>query len=201
MKRTSTSIQLAFGGCVLLLCRNALCCGVFVLWRGRTGETITIPDCCAPPILTWSLVVTSLFSRVCDVCVPSVLCFLLWSTKKRSAALLSGAYRLVQGYRPRFLQSLINVYAVYFERSTLCLLARFHCSSAEPLTIKKKKNAPYILVSCIFLYIWVLGDPTFLATRRQKKTLRAGRGTFNTCAKYQGLLSLKNGVYIWTFVR
>ena len=33
--------------------------------------------------------------------------------KKKSAALLSGAYRLVQAYRPRFLQSLINVYAVY----------------------------------------------------------------------------------------
>ena len=39
--------------------------------------------------------------------------------KKKSAALLSGAYGLVQGYLPRFPQSLFKVYAVYFERSTL----------------------------------------------------------------------------------
>ena len=67
---------------------RALSCCAFVFRRGCTGETtITIPDCCAPPILAWSLVVTPLVSRVCDVWVPSVLCFLLWSTKKRSAAL------------------------------------------------------------------------------------------------------------------
>ena len=144
------------------LCTAAVpfCCCAFVCWRGRTGETITIPDCCAPPILTWSLVVTSLLSRVCDVSVPSVLCFLLWSIKKKKAALLSGAYRLVQGYRPRFLQGLSM--STPFIWDIPCFFARVYYSSAKPFTIKKKKELRHSLHvgSCIFLYIWVLRDPT-----------------------------------------
>ena len=47
---------------------------------------------------------------------------------------------------------------------------------------------------CIFGDIWVLRDPTFPATK-EKKHIRNGlsRGTWNTCAKFQGV-SLKNGV-------
>ena len=53
--------------------------------------------------------------------------------KKKGAALLSGAHRLVQGYRPRFLQSLINVYAVSVERSTLlfCTFLLFLCRTVH----------------------------------------------------------------------
>ena len=49
--------------------------------------------------------------------------------------------------------------------------------------------------------IWVLGGPTFSAKKKEgKKNIRKGlgKGTLNTCAKFQGL-TLKNGVDIWTF--
>ena len=53
--------------------------------------------------------------------------------KKKKTTLLSGAYRLVQGYRPRFLQSLMNVYAVSFERSTrlFCTFSLFLCRTVH----------------------------------------------------------------------
>ena len=69
----------------------AVCCCCAVLLRcvrflkGPYWRNHHHPWLLPPPILTWSLVVTSLFSRVCDVWVPSVLCFLLWSTKKKEA--------------------------------------------------------------------------------------------------------------------
>ena len=36
--------------------------------------------------------------------------------------------------------------------------------------------------------------------KKEKRRTRLGKGTLNTCAKFQGL-TLKNGVDIWTFVR
>ena len=74
------------------LCAAAVpfCCCAFVLWRDCTGETTSTPDCCAPPILTWSLFVAPLFSRVCEVWVDSVLCFLLWSTKRKKRCTVVG---------------------------------------------------------------------------------------------------------------
>ena len=65
--------------------------------------------------------------------------------------------------------------------------ARFHCFSAEPFTIKKKKNAPYILVLVIFFVCLGLKGSHISSEKKTKKTPRAGKGTFNTCAKYQGL--------------
>ena len=49
--------------------------------------------------------------------------------------------------------------------------------------------------------IWVLRDPTSPAKKKkEKRRTRLGKGTLNTCAKFQGL-TLKNGMDIWTFVR
>ena len=36
--------------------------------------------------------------------------------------------------------------------------------------------------------------------KKEKRRTRLGKGTLNTCAKFQGL-TLKNGMDIWTFVR
>ena len=70
--------------------------------------------------------------------------------EKRSAALLSGAYRLVQGYRPSFLQSLINVTPFILREIYPAFLQVFILPLPnEPFTIKKK-NAPYILVPVYF---------------------------------------------------
>ena len=71
------------------LCAAAVpfCCCAFVLWRDCTGETTSTPDCCAPPILTWSLVVTSLFSCNMYAIFGSlpffVFCFKVKKKKKR----------------------------------------------------------------------------------------------------------------------
>ena len=62
-----------------------------------------------------------------------------------------------------------------------------------------------IWVFVFFGDIWVLRDPKFSAKEtinKKKKSIRQrlGKGTLNTCAKFQGP-TLKNGVDIWTFVR
>ena len=53
----------------------------------------------------------------------------------------------------------------------------------------------------VFVFFWIFGSegiPHFQQNILISK--RLGRGTLNTCAKFQGL-SLKNGVDIWTVVR
>ena len=54
-----------------------------------------------------------------------------------------------------------------------------------------------------FCFLGIFGDPTFSAIKNKNKKpirKRLGKGTLNTCTKFQGL-TLKNGVDIWTFVR
>ena len=116
---TSRSIQLAFSGCVLLLCRFV---AVRSFYEGTALAKPPPPLIVAPPLFSRGPWLLLPYSRV--ICMRFLgpfrsLFSALKYKKKKSAALLSGAYRLVQGYRPSFLQSLINVYAVYFERSTL----------------------------------------------------------------------------------
>ena len=50
--------------------------------------------------------------------------------------------------------------------------------------------------------VWVLRDPRFPAKKKkEKKGERLGRGTLNTCAKFQGLISQKrtHGVFSYFF--
>ena len=57
---------------------------------------------------------------------------------------------------------------------------------------------------CIFGGYLCLKRPHIFGEKKQEKNVyirkRLGKGTLNTCAKFQGL-TLKNGVDIWTFVR
>ena len=116
---TSTCIQLAFSGCVLLLCRFV---AVRSFFEGAVLAKPPSPSLnVAPPVFSRRLWLVLPYSHVYAMfgSLPFfVFCFEV-QKKKKSAALLSGAYGLVQGYLPRFPQSLFKVYAVYFERSTL----------------------------------------------------------------------------------
>ena len=97
-ERTSTSTQLAFSGCVLLLCRFVAVRSFFegaVLAKPSPSMIVAPPyshvvSGCYFPILTCS---------VCDVWVPSVLCFLLSSTNKKEAMhccrVLTGWFKVI----------------------------------------------------------------------------------------------------------
>ena len=161
---------------------RALSCCAFVFRRGCTGETtITIPDCCAPPILAWSLVVTPLVSRVCDVWVPSVLCFLLWSTKKKEALhccccrVLKGWFKVIapDSYRVRSMSTPFIWEIPYF-------LHVFTVPLPNRSRLKKRKLRSFQRTE----------------NKKNRKSWRAGRGTLNTCAKYQGLIFQKWRVHL-----
>ena len=56
------------------------------------------------------------------------------------------------------------------------------------------------LVFGIFWGYLGLKRPHISSEKKKKHRTRLGKGTLNTCAKFQGL-TLKNGVDIWTLVR
>ena len=118
---------------------------------------------------------------------------------KKSAALLSGAYRLVQGYRPRSLQSLINVYAVYFEGSTLlfCTFFMFLCRTVHD---KKKRMRYTFWFLRIFVYLGPKGSH-ISSVKKTKKNRKGQAGVLSTPVQNIRVLPLRNGVYIWTFER
>ena len=121
--------------------------------------------------------------------------FSAWKYKKKGAALLSRAYRLVQGYRPSFLQSLINVTPFILREIYPAFLQVFILPLPnEPFTIKKK-NAPYILVPVYFCISHVSSE------KKTKKIVKEQAGVHATRMQNIRVLSLKNGVYIWTLVR
>ena len=195
-ERTSTSTQLAFSGCVLLLCR-------FVAVRSFfEGAVLAKPSpsmIVAPP---YSHVVSGCYFPIltCMRCLGPFRSLLSASRyTKKSAALLSGAYRLVQGYRPRSLQSLINVYAVYFEGSTLlfCTFFMFLCRTVHH---KKKRMRYTFWFLRIFVYLGPKGSH-ISSVKKTKKNRKGQAGVLSTPVQNIRVLPLRNGVYIWTFER
>ena len=155
------ALPLAYSSPSAVVC---CCCAVLLLcvrflkgpyWRNHHHHPWMLRPPCSHAVSGWYSPILT-----CMRCLGPFRSLLAASKykKTKSAALLSGAYRLVQGYRPRFLQSLINVYAVY-SRDIPWIFARVYCSSAEPFVIKEKKKMRHkFCLLYIFVYLGLKGS-------------------------------------------
>ena len=167
-ERTSTSIQLAFSGCVLLLCR-------FVAVGSFFEETVLAKPSpfliVAPPLFSRGLWLLLPYSHVYAMfgSIPSfVFCFEV--QKKKMRCTVVGCLQAGSRLSPQIPSESNQCLRRFFERYTLlfCTCLPFFCRTVND---EKKKKCSIRFGSCTFLYIWVLRDPTFPAKRKTEKNV------------------------------
>ena len=103
--------------------------------------------------------------------------------------------------------SLAKVHAVFSSQTVKCFAHVFYKPFRKPDPsggFRFLFFLPDFSFLKFFLKIWTTLDQTFSAKNNSNKTPPAGQAsawTYRTCMKKIMVLSLKNGVDIWTFVR